>query len=143
MGLHTRDARETDADALSALLAAAGQSLPAFSRAALGDILADRQQTLLVTLERGKIAGAAHLRVAGSRGEICLFQVAAPEAADRCGAELLAEAGLWLAFRGAAAMDLTPRAAAGAGPAILRAAGFRELPGKSWTRPLARIRQLS
>lgn len=143
MGLHTRDARETDADALSALMAGAGFSLPAFTRAALVAILADRRQTLLVTLERGTLLGAAHLKAAGSRGEICWFRVAAPEAARRCGTELLAEAGLWLAFRGAATLELTPRAADGAGADILRAAGFRELTGNSWTRPLARIRQLS
>lgn len=143
MGLHTRDGRETDADALKALMAEAGLPFPAFSMAGLRDILADRQQTLLVTLEGTRIVGAAHLRVAGSRGEICRFLAAAPETAHRCGAELLAEAGLWLAFRGAGTMALTPRAAAGAGPAILRAAGFRELADKTWTRPLACIRQLS
>lgn len=143
MGLHIRDCRETDADTLRALARGMGRAPASFETSALRLILADRRQTLLVALEGQQVVGAIHLAVEGPAGRICELLLRGQPSAARHARELLAEAGLWLASRGAGQMQMAPPAGAVAGAERLKAAGFSKGPDGAWMKPLSRARQAS
>lgn len=143
MGLHIRDCRETDADALRALARGMGLAPASVETSALRLILADRRQTLLVALEGEQVVGAIHLAAEGAAGRICQLLLPGPGSAARPVRDLLAEAGLWLASRGAGQMQTAPPVEAVAGADRLTAAGFSKGPEGVWTKPLSRARQAS
>ena len=144
MALHIRDGRITDAGALRALAGRAGVHA-AFTRdaAILHAILADRGQTLLVALDGERPEGAVHLVAGSETGEIRELLLPASARAPRHGRELLAEAGLWLASRGATQMRLSPAVAAQPFTGMAKAAGFSQGADGVWTKPLSRARQAS
>lgn len=143
MGLHIRDGRANDAQGLRALLRQTGVAGPFWSQEELKAVLVDRTQTLLVALDGGTIVAAAHLHVHQERGLVRYLAFQPGGKLDRLALEMISEAGLWLASRGAGGMFLAAPAAQAVSEDVLASARFNRDASGDLVRILDRACQAS
>jgi len=110
MTMHVRDFRETDRRALTALWEACGLTRPWNDpNDDIDRAVAAREATILVGYADGELIGSVMAGHDGHRGWVYYLAVDPVHQGHGAGRELMEEAGLWLASRGAPKLELMVR----------------------------------